>query len=118
MDRSRRWSTYGMITSGVLLVVGALDPLEGSMAIFVGAALLAFISYRYKHEYWRTFLLAFALITIGVGLMFYFSSKGGFGENALSWWYAAFIAPYPVGWLIALIMLIKSWTKKPTADVI
>jgi hypothetical protein len=41
-----------------------------------------------------------ALLTVvGVAALWITSSFGGFGEGALSWWWALVCLPYPVGWL-------------------
>ncbi len=117
MDRSKRWKKYGVITGIILLLAGAVDPLEGSVAILVGSGVLALVTNYYKDRYRKTFLWGFILIFIGVAFMFYLSSLGGFGgESTLSWWWAALIIPYPVGWLITLITLIVRWTKRTTTD--
>ena len=55
---------------------------------------------------------------IGVFFMFYFSSLGGFGANApLSWWWATLILPYPIGWLLAVIVIITRALKKKKQTV-
>lgn len=47
-----------------------------------------------------------ALLTVvGVAALWIMSSMGGFGEGALSWWWALLVLPYPVGWLRNLYSL-------------
>jgi ABC-type multidrug transport system permease subunit len=55
------------------------------------------------------------MITVGVIFLFYLSSLGGFGGNSsLSWWWGLLILPYPIGWLMDVIMLIiRAYRKKP-----
>jgi hypothetical protein len=39
--------------------------------------------------------------------MFYLSSLGGIGgKSNLSWWYGSLVIPYPIGWLITIILLV------------
>jgi hypothetical protein len=39
------------------------------------------------------------LIVFGVAALWVLSAFGGFGEGALSWWWALLCLPYPLGWL-------------------
>jgi multisubunit Na+/H+ antiporter MnhB subunit len=110
-DRINRYLYYvGMVT----LFLGAFDPLEGSILIGAGSMLLAITTYRRRDAQWKFFLTAFILIIVGVLFLFYFSSLGGFGGNStLSWWWALLILPYPVGWLMEIIMLFIRAYRKP-----
>jgi len=95
------------ITGVVAMVVGAIDPLEGSVIILAGSMGVALSAYLLKDRYWKTLLISFLMIVFGVFFLFYFSSFGGFGgSSTLSWWWAFLILPYPAGWLLALILLI------------
>ena len=95
------------------VIVGAIDPLEGSVIIGIGSALLALSTHLTKDRYRRIFLAAFIMIVFGVSFMFYFSSLGGFGRTAsLSWWWGTLILPYPIGWLAIIILLITKAIKK------
>lgn len=97
----------------VAIIIGVLDPLEGSAAILAGSFLIASSMYFLKDKYWKLFLVGFILIAFGVFFMFYFSSLGGFGGNSkLSWWLISLIVPYPLGWLLIIILLILKGVKK------
>lgn len=97
----------------VAIIIGVLDPLEGSAAILAGSFLIASSMYFLKDKYWQLFLVGFILIAFGVFFMFYFSSLGGFGGNSkLSWWLISLIVPYPLGWLLIIILLILKGVKK------
>jgi ABC-type multidrug transport system permease subunit len=54
------------------------------------------------------------LITVGVIFLFYLSSLGGFGgTSTLSWWWGLLILPYPIGWLLQVVLLlIRAFRKK------
>lgn len=107
MNDKRKWIRIIYIIGIISLIAGALDPLEGSVIIAVGSALIA-LSTRLAHDRnRRIFLTTSIMIITGVCFMFYFSSLGGFGgTSTLSWWWATLIIPYPIGWLINIILLI------------
>lgn len=91
----------------VALIIGTIDPLEGSVVIAGGSACLALSTYLKNDRQWRIFLLSSILIVTGTFFLFYFSSLGGFGgKSTLSWWWGLLIVPYPVGWLMTVILLI------------
>jgi len=97
----------------VAIIIGVIDPLEGSAAILAGSLLIALSSYFLKDRYWKWFFVGFIMIAIGVFFLFYFSSLGGFGGNSkLSWWFISLIIPYPIGWLLTIIILILRSKKK------
>ena len=96
----------------IALLAGAIDPLEGSVIIAGGSTLLAITTAILKDPHRKIFLWCFVAIAIGVAYMFYISSKGGFGGTARSWWYGAPVLPYPMGWLITVILLVFRGVKK------
>ena len=87
------------------MLLGTLDPLEGSLLILPGGGLVALGVYlsgkdRRTVLYWAS---VFILIAVGVGAMFALSAMGGFGgESGRSMWRGLLVLPYPVGWLMAL----------------
>ena len=88
------------------MLMGTLDPLEGSLPILPGSGLVALSMYLAGKDsrtilYW---VWAFILIAVGVGAMFALSAMGGFGgESGRSMWWGLLILPYPAGWLMALV---------------
>ena len=110
MTKASKW-LKGLYTFGVVIfLLGFLDPLEGSILILIGSALIAITSHLKGDRHRRLFLLAFLMIILGVVFLFYLSSLGGFGgESDLSWWWALLILPYPLGWLLNVIILIMRW---------
>ncbi len=100
------WSRILKVVGGVAMLLGSLDPLEGSMLILPGSGLVALGVYlsgkdRRTVLYWTW---AFILIAVGVGALFGLSAVGGFGgESGRSMWWGLLMLPYPVGWLMALV---------------
>jgi len=107
MKGKTKWKRIIYIIGVIALIVGALDPLEGFVVIAAGSSLITLSTYLTKDRDWKIFLASVIMIIIGVCFMFYFSSLGGFGgTSSLSWWWGILILPYPLGWLISIILLI------------
>jgi purine-cytosine permease-like protein len=90
---------------GIAMLLGTLDPLEGSLLILPGSGLVTLGTFVGKDQrsvlrYW---VWVFILIAVGVGAMFVLSSFGGTGgRSGHSMWWGVLILPYPVGWLMAV----------------
>jgi hypothetical protein len=113
MKEKIKWTRVVYIIGVIALIIGALDPLEGSVVIASGSALIALSTYLTHDRHRKIFLLSLIMILIGVFFLFYLSSLGGFGGTAtLSWWWGTLILPYPIGWLISLVILIIRAVKK------
>lgn len=94
--------------SVVLFLVGILDPLEGSIAILLGSGLMALSTFLNQDRHRKVFLFTFLSIVFGVFFLFYLSELGGFGGGSgLSWWWGLLILPYPIAWVINVVVLIK-----------
>jgi multisubunit Na+/H+ antiporter MnhB subunit len=114
MKEKMKWTRIVYIIGVTALIVGALDPMEGSVVIASGSALISLSTYLTRDKHWKIFLLSLIMIFIGVFFLFYLSSLGGFGGSAtLSWWWGTLILPYPVGWLISIVIMIIRAVKKP-----
>jgi hypothetical protein len=108
-----KWTRIVYITGVIALIIGALDPMEGSVVIASGSALIALSAYFMRDRHWKIFLLSLIMILTGVSFLFYLSSLGGFGGTAtLSWWWGILILPYPIGWLTSIVLLIIRAVKK------
>jgi hypothetical protein len=94
-----------LVISGlVLMLAGALDPLEGSVVIMAGSALAAAAAFFGKSGCYRLQVTAFGLMAIGVIALFGLSALGGIGGNSgRSMWWLAICVPYPVGWVTGLV---------------
>ena len=114
MKNKIKWTRVVYTLGVIALIIGALDPLEGSVVIASGSALIALSAYLTHDRHRKIFLLSLIMILIGVFFLFYLSSLGGFGGTAtLSWWWGTLILPYPIGWLISIVILIIRAVKKP-----
>ena len=107
------WLRILYIIGAIILIIGAIDPLEGSVAIGAGSALLALSTFLRHDRHRKWFMGLFLAITLGIVFLFYFSSLGGFGgSSTLSWWWGLLILPYPIGWLLTIVLLIVRWLKR------
>ena len=106
MNPRRLWARILVTLGGIAMLLGAVDPLEGSLLILPGSGLVALGMWLGKGErrtlvYW---VWVFILIAVGVGAMFVLSAFGGIGgRSGRSMWWGMFVLPYPVGWLMALV---------------
>ena len=87
------------------MLIGAIDPMEGSLLILPGSGLVALGTY-FNDEQRSMFsyrLRVFFLILIGVGALFGFTMIGGIGgDSAYSGWWALLLLPYPIGWSMGI----------------
>ncbi len=102
-------------TGVTAVLLGAIDPLEGSILIAAGATVLSAVSFFTNDRHKNIFLVATAGVLLGVALMWFFSSLGGFGGNSgRPMWYGLFLIPYPLGWLtIVITLLVRLFKPKP-----
>lgn len=114
MKEKKKWAHVVFIIGVVALILGAVDPLEGSVLILAGIILVAISSYIKNDRHRKIFLTLMIMIAFGVFFLFYLSSLGGFGGSSiLSWWWGILILPYPIAWLTSIILLIYRAFKKP-----
>jgi hypothetical protein len=86
-----------------LLLVGAFDPLEGSVAVAIGAVLAASAAAAQASHHLRLLLSAALLTLVGVAAMWAMSAAGGIGgHTGRSYWWGLLLVPYPEGWVMAL----------------
>lgn len=87
---------------GTLMVIGCIDPLEGSVIILLGSALVSLGLYLEKasKRVFRYWLSVFLLLLVGVIALFGISSVGGIPPLAI--WWALLIIPYPIALLMML----------------
>ena len=106
MNPRTLWARILVTLGGIAMLLGTVDPLEGSLLILPGSGLIALGTFIGKSQrsvirYW---LWVFGLIAVGVAAMFVLSAFGGIGgKRGHSMWWGIFILPYPAGWLMALV---------------
>ncbi len=94
-----------VVLGSIGMVAGAFDPMEGSVVIFIGSALVVLGTFLNRNE--RRFLgyrvLVFVLVAIGVAAMWALSSIGGIGgATGPSMWWGVLILPYLIGWSMGI----------------
>lgn len=95
-------------TGVILCVLGSLDPIEGSILILIGSALISWSKFKNKEKDFTLYLKITFSIGVGVAFLFYLSHLGGFGcEDCISWWWGLTILPYPIAWLILAYLFFK-----------
>ena len=98
------WSRILVIVGLIAMLIGALDPLEGSFIILPGSGMVALGALLSRSRHRRLLYRAFILIAIGVGLLVGLSILGGVGgDTGRSRWWLLIVLPYPVGWIMSLI---------------
>jgi hypothetical protein len=105
MNTPASW-TRVLTTIGYLaMLIGAIDPLEGSLAILPGSALVALGAYLSPEARpWLTYRIGvFGAIAFGVAALFGLSAVGGIGgKSGLSLWWGLLVLPYLAGWLLGI----------------
>jgi hypothetical protein len=94
-----------VVLGSIGLLAGALDPMEGSVAILIGSGLVALGTFlgRGERRLTRYRALVFLLIAIGVGALWGLSAVGGIGgESGHSMWWGLLLLPYLIGWPMAI----------------
>ena len=102
-DRSNRRRRLVILAGLVVMVLGAVDPLEGSLVILAGLVLAAIGAHRIGSRWRRLLWFSLGLMALGVGALWWLSSLGGFGgDSGRSNAWGLLLVPYPVGWLLGL----------------
>jgi hypothetical protein len=106
---TNRWPRRLLLAGLVAMVLGAVDPLEGSPVILLGSMLAAGGARLGQAPHRKLLAWSCLLIAIGVGFMWGLSAVGGFGGSTgrTLWWWLALV-PYPVGWVMGLVGAVKS----------
>ena len=100
------WSRICIIVGSIAMLVGAVDPMEGSLLILPGSGLVALGTFLGQSERrWLAYRMwVFILIAIGVGALWGMSMVGGIGgKNGPSMWWGVLILPYLIGWWMGIV---------------
>lgn len=105
MNTRNLWSRILIIAGSIAMLVGAIDPMEGSLLILPGSGLVALGTFLGRSE--RRLIAyrvgVFILIAIGVGALWGLSRVGGFGgHSGRSMWWGVLILPYLIGWSMSI----------------
>jgi hypothetical protein len=94
-----RWWPRLVLVALVLMVIGALDPLEGAVVIAAGVLLLAMAGAALRSPIRRRAYAAGILVVVGVAALHTLSALGGVGgSTGRSTCWLLLAAPYPLGW--------------------
>lgn len=104
MPPTSSWSRVLLIVGLIGMLLGAIDPLEGSLIILPGAGLAALGASLGKSRYRALVYWALALVAVGVVAMWVSSAFGGFGGGTgrSVWWGLPISVPYAVGWVMGV----------------
>ena len=108
MKSTNYWSLLPsvlIIVGNLGMLVGALDPMEGSVVILPGCGLVALGAWLERRERRLVVfrVLVFILVAVGVGALWALSSVGGFGGGSgHSMWWGALVLPYLIGWSMGI----------------
>ena len=99
------WSRMVIALGSLAMLMGAVDPLEGSVVILPGSGLVALGAFLGHSE--RRLIAyrvgVFALIFMGVGTMWALGRVGGFGgPSGRSMWWGLLVLPYLIGWSMGI----------------
>jgi hypothetical protein len=105
MNTAIPWPRILLIAGFLAMLIGAIDPMEGSLLILPGSGLVAlgtFLGNQHRgiiiYRLW-----IFFLIIIGVAALWVTTMLGGIGGNsAYSMWWGLFFLPYPIGWSMGI----------------
>lgn len=105
MKVNYNWSGVLRIIGYVAMLVGAIDPLEGSLLILAGSGMVALgtLTGKCERRLLKYRIRVFVLIAIGVSAMWGLTWAGGFGGSSeRSYWWGLLILPYFIGWYMGL----------------
>ena len=106
----QRWLPIMLKVGVVLMILGPLDPMEGSAVILPAIALTALAARLGRSDHTFSLTIGLVLAAIGIGALWGFSAIGGFGgTTGRSIWWGLTLLPYPLGWAIALVGGIRAW---------
>jgi hypothetical protein len=108
MNARKIWSRSLVTVGGISMLVGALDPMEGSVVILAGTGLVALgtLLSDVVSGVRIDWLWIFASVAVGVGALWGLSMVGGFGgHSGRSGWWGLLILPYPIGWVVGITSL-------------
>jgi len=108
MNARMLWSRILVIVGGIAMLIGAIDPLEGSLIILPGSGMVALGTLLGKsgHRLLVYWVWVFILIAVGVGALWGLSAVGGVGgTSGRSMWWGLVILPYAIGWILGVVSL-------------
>jgi hypothetical protein len=110
MSITKRWSHILLAVGTIAMVIGALDPMEGSIIILLGIGIVTLEAFLSKSQHRKLLCWSFVLAALGVAYLWIISAFGGFGgDTGRSLWWCLTFLPYPVGWFMGIAGVIKRY---------
>jgi hypothetical protein len=109
-DARSLWSRILVGVGGLAMLVGAVDPLEGSVVILAGSGLVTLGTWLGGSDRRLVvdWLSIFGLVLLGVVALFALSAVGGIGgRSGRSLWWGVLILPYPAAWVLGMANLVQ-----------
>jgi hypothetical protein len=118
LHRPARWSRPLAVIGLLALFLGVLDPLEGSIVILVGAAVVVVAALLRHSHHGRLVSVAFFLVLTGVAALWSLSALGGIGgQTGRSLRWGLLFLPYPLGWILGMVGAIRLIREASTTAV-
>jgi len=114
--------TRSLVVIGLAgMLLGAIDPLEGSLLILPGTGLVALGALLGEGRRRQLVSWSLALVSVGVGALWVLSALGGIGgDTGRSNWWGLVLLPYAVGWVMgvagAILTLVESFRRPGRPD--
>jgi hypothetical protein len=105
MKQKSFWTKIISNIGFAFLIIGALDPLEGSLLILPGSGFIVLGAYmkNQDHQSTRFRLWMFILILLGVAALWIISMMDGLGgDTGHSMWWALLFLPYLIAWSLSV----------------
>jgi hypothetical protein len=93
-----------------LMILAAVDPMEGSIIIALTSIVLGFTAFKLNDRHRYAFAIISAFICFGVTCLWWVSSLGGFVPSK-EWWWIVALVPYPLGWLCFVVLMLYRWIR-------
>lgn len=105
MSEKRSITAQVLVLIGFSAMVGGLlDPLEGSLIILPGVALVTVGAALTRSEHTRLLSSSLVFVAVGVTALWALSAVGGFGgTTGRSVWWGLALLPYPLGYIAGMV---------------
>ena len=116
-NRGQRRARSLIVVGLAVMVLAALDPLEGSVMVVAGGGLMALGAHLRESRHRGYLYGCVAMLMTGVAALWILSAFGGFGgTSGRSSAWGLLIVPYPIGWLAGLVGGVRA-VREPQAVV-
>jgi hypothetical protein len=107
MSRPVAWQWTLVLVGLIGMLIGATDPLEGSLLILPGTGMACLGAILGGSRHRKLLCWAFALMAAGIAALWVLSAFGGIrlhaGDTGRPMAWGLFLLPYPVGWMLGVI---------------